>query len=105
MPNPRNCGPSMLDRTLQYKPMVVWCCTNNTYFYSYTEGYGTQPYTLTVYDNYIELADKNNIKNNNVGVLYANVLTNSYLYANMNQGISCVNNALRWKLNIMSTKR
>ena len=74
---------------------VLYDGNNNTWFESFTEGYGTQPYTLTVYDNYIELVDKNNIKiwNNNAGVLYANVLTRSsltspsYLYSNMNQGI------------------
>ena len=72
--------------------LVVYDKNNNTWWDSNTESMGTAPYTLTVYDFYIELTDKNGLKiwNNNVGILYKNIFTNApssitspgYLYAN-----------------------
>ena len=72
--------------------LVVYDSNNVTWWDSGTENMGTAPYTLTVYDYYIELTDKNKLKiwNNNAGILYKNVyrsapssiVSTSYLYAN-----------------------
>ena len=72
--------------------LVIYGYDNYTYFDSGTESMGIAPYTLTVYDYYIELTDKNKLKiwNNNAGILYKNVypsapssiVSTSYLYAN-----------------------
>ena len=72
--------------------LVTYDSNNYTYFDSGTENMGIAPYTLTVYDYYIESTDKNKLKiwNNNAGILYKNVypsapssiVSTSYLYAN-----------------------
>ena len=75
--------------------LVVYDNNNNTQWDSNTEGLGVGPYTLTVYDSYIQLSDKNNIHiwNSNVGILYQNIFTNApssitspaYLFADAEQ--------------------
>ena len=69
--------------------MVLYDVFTNLAWDSGTEGIGTPPYTLTVYDSYIELTDNNGLKiwNNIANILYGNFLTESsitspaYLYA------------------------
>ena len=72
--------------------LVVYGKNNNTGWDSGTEGLGVGPYTLTVYDYYIQLSDSKgvNIWNNNAGILYNNIYTNApssiksseYLFSN-----------------------
>ena len=91
------CGGSQYLAIQSNGGLVTYDNNNNTQWRSGTESMGTTPYTLTVYDYYIELTDKNGLKiwNSNAGILYKNVYASapsilkspSYMYANTQQAI------------------